>query len=161
MLDQAESGMTDSFSESEYRTLICDMPRAGVARIMLNRPAALNAYSFLMTQELQAALASFRDRDELRALILTGAGGKAFCTGGDISGTNSEHLARVRSEVMGYGREMRGGMQAVVAALRRLDKPTVAMVRGYAVAGGLALALACVFRLAARSAKLGDTSNKF
>ena len=61
---------------------------------------------------------------------------------------------------MGHGREMREGMQAVVLALTRLDKPSIAMVRGYAVAGGLALALACDFRLAAASAKLGDTSNK-
>jgi enoyl-CoA hydratase/carnithine racemase len=55
---------------------------------------------------------------------------------------------------------MRDGMQAVVVALRRLDKPSVAMVRGYAVAGGLALALGCDLRIAAASAKLGDTSGK-
>ena len=61
---------------------------------------------------------------------------------------------------MGQGREMRDGMQGVVLALRRLDKPSVAMIRGYAVAGGLALALACDLRLAAASARLGDTSNK-
>jgi enoyl-CoA hydratase/carnithine racemase len=61
---------------------------------------------------------------------------------------------------MGHGREMRDGMQAVVLALRRLDKPSLAVVRGYAVAGGLALALGCDFRFAAASAKLGDTSGK-
>ena len=61
---------------------------------------------------------------------------------------------------MGHGREMREGMQAVVLALRALDKPSIAAVRGFAVAGGLALALACDFRLAAASARLGDTSNK-
>ena len=61
---------------------------------------------------------------------------------------------------MGHGREMRDGMQAVVLALRRLDKPSLAVIRGYAVAGGLALALGCDFRFAGASAKLGDTSNK-
>jgi enoyl-CoA hydratase/carnithine racemase len=55
---------------------------------------------------------------------------------------------------------MRDGMQAVVLALTALDKPSIAMIRGYAVAGGLALALACDFRFAAQSARLGDTSNK-
>src|SRR6201986_5575019 len=56
---------------------------------------------------------------------------------------------------------MRVGMHRVVPALHRIDKPVVAMVNGAAVAGGLALALACDFRIAAASAKLGDTSGKF
>jgi 2-(1,2-epoxy-1,2-dihydrophenyl)acetyl-CoA isomerase len=84
----------------------------------------------------------------------------AFCTGGDLSGAEPEHRRKVVGQPMGYGREMREGMQAVVAMLRKLDKPSVAMVRGYAVAGGLALALACDFRFAGASARLGDTSNK-
>ena len=149
-----------AFGRTTYETLLCDRPAAGVARITLNRPGAMNAYSFVMTQELQAAIASFRDDDALRVLILTGGGERAFCTGGDISGSEPEHSANVAAAPMGHGREMREGMQAVVLALRRLDKPTIAMVRGYAVAGGLALACACDFRLAAMSAKLGDTSNK-
>ena len=143
-----------------YETLVCDTPREGVARITLNRPQAMNAYSFRMTQELQAAIAAFRDDDGLKALVVTGSGERAFCTGGDIGGSDPEHSRRVAEAPMGHGREMRDGMQAVVLALRRLDKPSIAMVRGYAVAGGLALALACDLRLAAASAKLGDTSNK-
>lgn len=146
--------------EARYETLLCDSPRPGVGRITLNRPAQMNAYSFRMTQELQAAIAAFRDDDALRALIVTGAGTRAFCTGGDISGSEPEHSKKVREQPMGMGREMRDGMQAVVLALRRLDKPSVALVRGYAVAGGLALALACDLRVAAASAKLGDTASK-
>lgn len=146
--------------DAAYETILCDTPRAGVARITLNRPQAMNAYNFKMTQELQAAIAAFRDDDALRVLLITGAGDKAFCTGGDISGSEPEHSEAVRNSPMGYGREMRDGMQAVVLALRRLDKPSVAMVRGYCVAGGLALALACDMRIAANSARLGDTSNK-
>jgi 2-(1,2-epoxy-1,2-dihydrophenyl)acetyl-CoA isomerase len=140
-------------------TIRTDSPADGVARITLDRPAQMNAYSFAMTQELLAAIAGFRDDDSLRALIVTGAG-RAFCTGGDLSGSEPDHSARVATQPMGHGREMREGMQAVVAALVALDKPSVAMVRGYAVAGGLALALACDFRLATVSARLGDTSNK-
>jgi enoyl-CoA hydratase/carnithine racemase len=146
--------------ETAYETILCDTPRPGVARITLNRPKAMNAYSFRMTQELQAAIAAFRDEDGLRALLITGAGERAFCTGGDISGDDPEHSRKVRDQPMGMGREMRDGMQAVVLALRRLDKPSVAMIRGYAVAGGLALAMACDLRVAGASAKLGDTSGR-
>ena len=148
------------FDHTSFRTLICDEPRPGVARITLNRPAQMNAYTFEMTQELLSAIAAYRDDDALRALILTGAGTRAFCTGGDLSGEGAEHARKVAGEILGSGREMRDGMQAVVRALVRLDKPSLAVVRGYAVAGGLALALACDFRFAARSAKLGDTSHK-
>jgi enoyl-CoA hydratase/carnithine racemase len=98
----------------------------------------------------------------LRALVLTGAGTRAFCTGGDLSGGDRGGAERppVAATPMGHGRQMREGMQAVVLALRRLDKPSVAMIRGYAVAGGLALAMGCDFRFAGATAKLGDTSNK-
>ena len=63
-----------AFGDSASETLICDRPAPGVARITLNRPQAMNAYSFAMTQELQTAIAAYRDDDGLRALILTGAG---------------------------------------------------------------------------------------
>jgi len=148
------------FSEANLSTLICDVPRPGVARITLNRPAQMNAYTFAMTQDLLAALTTYRDDDSLRALILTGAGPRAFCTGGDLSGADAEHNRRVATQPMGSGREMRDGMQAVVRALVRLDKPSLAVIHGYAVAGGLALALACDFRFAGAGAKLGDTSHK-
>jgi 2-(1,2-epoxy-1,2-dihydrophenyl)acetyl-CoA isomerase len=149
------------FLAAEFETLICDEPRPHVARITLNRPQAMNAYTFVMCGELQEAIAHYRDDDDLRALILTGAGERAFCTGGDIGGGGGgEHSRRVAAAPMGHGREMRDGMQAVVLALRRLDKPSLAVIRGYAVAGGLALALGCDFRFAGASAKLGDTSNK-
>jgi enoyl-CoA hydratase/carnithine racemase len=153
--------MSDSlFTSTSHQTLVCDVPRPAVARITLNRPDKMNAYTFRMTQELLTAIAAYRDDDALRALIVTGAGMRAFCTGGDISGGDPEHSRKVASQPMGSGREMREGMQAVVVALRGLDKPSVAAIRGYAVAGGLALAMACDFRLAARSARLGDTSGK-
>jgi 2-(1,2-epoxy-1,2-dihydrophenyl)acetyl-CoA isomerase len=148
------------FQDLRFETLICDMPRPRVARIILNRPQAMNAYTFAMCGELQAAISAFRDDDELLVLILTGTGERSFCTGGDIGQSDQAHRDAVAAAPMGRGREMRDGMQAVVLALTGLDKPCMAMIRGYAVAGGLALALACDFRFAAQSARLGDTSNK-
>jgi enoyl-CoA hydratase/carnithine racemase len=151
------------FASSAYETLVCDLPRPHVARIKLNREPQMNAYNWRMSQELQAAIADYRDDDELRALVLAGSGPRAFCTGGDISGAGaaSEHRRRVNTQPMGHGREMRDGMQPVLTMLRAIDKPSVAMINGYAVAGGLALALACDFRFAGPNAKLGDTSNRF
>jgi len=149
-----------AFASTPHKTIVCDIPRLGVGRIMLNRPEKMNAYTFVMTQELQSAIVAFRDDDDLRVLMVTGAGTRAFCTGGDISGADAEHGRKVAAQPMGRGREMREGMQAVVLALRNLDKPSVAMIRGYAVAGGLALAMGCDFRFAGRSARLGDTSGK-
>jgi enoyl-CoA hydratase/carnithine racemase len=146
---------------SPYETIVCDTPRPNVARITLVREKQMNAYNWRMTQELQAALGAWRDDDELRALVLTGGGGRAFCTGGDVSGTEPDHRRKVNEQPWGHGREMRDGMQAVLALLRRIDKPSVAMIRGYAVAGGLALALACDFRIAGPDARLGDTSGRF
>jgi enoyl-CoA hydratase/carnithine racemase len=146
---------------SQHETIVCDIPRLHVARITLSREKQMNAYSWRMTQELQAAIGAWRDDDELRALIVTGGGVRAFCTGGDVSGTDSEHSRQVCESPMGHGREMRDGMQAVLAMLRQIDKPSVAMVRGFAVAGGLALALACDFRFADLTARMGDTSGRF
>ncbi len=149
------------FATTSGETILCDVPRPHVARITLNREKQMNAYSWGMTQELQRAIGAYRDDDDLRALIVTGAGGRAFCTGGDVSGVEPQHRRKVNEQPWGHGREMRDGMQAVLAMLRRLDKPSVAMIRGYAVAGGLALALACDFRFAGPDAKLGDTSGRF
>lgn len=149
------------FANPDYKSILCDLPRPHVARITLNREKQMNAYNGRMSRELQAAIAAYRDDDSLRALILTGAGTRAFCTGGDISGADPEGRRQVAGRPMGHGREMRDGMQAVLTMLRSIDKPSVAMIQGYAVAGGLALALACDFRFAGSAAKLGDTSNRF
>src|ERR1700758_5357213 len=100
------------FADGRYETLICDVPRPHVARITLNRPQAMNAYTFVMCDELQEAIARYRDDDDLRALLITGAGERAFCTGGDIGGGGGgEHSRKVAEAPMGHGREMREGMQ--------------------------------------------------
>ncbi|MGI8743320.1 MAG: enoyl-CoA hydratase/isomerase family protein [Bryobacteraceae bacterium] len=130
-----------------------------VATIVLNRPEKLNAYSEVMVHEILEALADARDDDEVRAVILTGTG-RGFCSGGDIS-RDFEYPARYRGHRLESLLEMRENMHVLVRFLRRFDKPVIAAINGAAVAGGLTLALCCDFRIAAESARLGDTSLKF
>jgi 2-(1,2-epoxy-1,2-dihydrophenyl)acetyl-CoA isomerase len=145
--------------DTPYQDIRVDRPEPQIARITLAREPQLNAYTLRMCRELTTAIEQFDRDDTARVLILTGAG-RGFCSGGDISGSDPEHADYVKQQ-LGHGREMRDGMQRVVLALTRLDKPTIAMIQGPAVAGGLALALACDFRIASTKAKLGDTSGKF
>ena len=130
-----------------------------VATITLNRPEKLNAYSEVMVHEIIAALSDARDDNEIRAVIITGAG-RGFCSGGDVS-QDFQYPSRYRGHRMEAMLEMRENMHQLVTLLRRFDKPTIAAINGPAVAGGLTLALSCDFRIAAESAKLGDTSLKF
>jgi len=130
-----------------------------VATITLNRPTKLNAYSEVMVHEIIAALSDCRDDDEVRAVIITGAG-RGFCSGGDIS-RDFQYPARYRGHRMEALLEMRENMHQLVILLRRFDKPTIAAINGPAVAGGLTLALSCDFRIAGENAKRGDTSHKF
>jgi enoyl-CoA hydratase/carnithine racemase len=129
------------------------------ATITLNRPAKRNAYSETMVHEILEALADSRDDDEVRVVIFTGAG-KGFCAGGDIS-RDFQYPARYRGHRLESMLEMRENMHALIRFLDRFDKPVIAAINGAAVAGGLTLALACDFRIAAESARLGDTSLKF
>jgi enoyl-CoA hydratase/carnithine racemase len=130
-----------------------------VATITMNRPAKLNAYSETMVHEMLAAFADARDDDNIRVVILT-ATGRGFCSGGDIS-RDFQYPARYRGHKLESMLEMRENMHALIRFLHRFDKPVIAAINGAAVAGGLTLALACDFRIAAESARLGDTSLKF
>ncbi|HUO92541.1 MAG TPA: enoyl-CoA hydratase-related protein [Rhizomicrobium sp.] len=144
---------------SDYRDILFETPEKHIAQITLNRPAQMNAYTGRMCNELVDAFARYVDDDALRCLIMTGAG-RGFCSGGDVSGAEKDR-PDYHDRQMGFAQEMRIGMQRVNATLHRIDKPVIAMINGAAVAGGLTLALACDFRIAADTAKLGDTSGRF
>ena len=116
------------------------------ALIRLNRPQALNALSFKLVEDLARALDQVAAGDA-RALLITGAGEKAFCAGADIAELAGRTLAQTKR-----GAELG---QAVMARIERLPMPSVAIVNGYAFGGGLELALACTFRLVTPNAKLG------
>jgi enoyl-CoA hydratase/carnithine racemase len=142
-----------------YRDILFETPEDRIALVTLNRPDKMNAYTGAMCDDLVAALDRYVADDNLRCLIVTGAG-RGFCSGGDVSGGDPDR-PDYKTKQMGYGHEMRVGMHRVVTALHRTDKPVIAMINGAAVAGGLTLALACDFRIAADTARLGDTSGKF
>jgi len=114
--------------------------------ITLNRPDALNALSFALIRDLGKAFDEVAAGDA-RALLITGAGTKAFCAGADIKELTGRSLtAQKRGAVAG---------QAVFAKLDKLPMPSVAVINGYAFGGGLELALACTFRIATKNAKMG------
>src|SRR5688500_3164962 len=116
------------------------------ALITLNRPAALNALSLVLIADLARALDDVAKSDA-RALLITGAGDKAFCAGADIKELTGRSLVdQKRSTEVG---------QATFAKLERLPMPSIAVINGYAFGGGLELALACTFRIATRNAKMG------
>lgn len=127
----------------------------GIARITLSRPERLGAYTPQMCVEILDALRTIRLDDGVRVLVLTGTG-RGFCTGGDVSADAGfdDHTAHQ----VGRARELREDSHAVITALHKLDKPVVCAVNGIAVNGGLAIALSCDIRIAAASARFGDTS---
>lgn len=120
--------------------------REQCAILTLNRPEALNALSFGVLNEIRSCF----DRvaaSKARALIITGAGEKAFCAGADIKELGARDLmAQKRGAEFG---------QAVFAALDSFPIASIAVINGYAFGGGIELALACTFRLATVNAKIG------
>src|SRR5207245_3114466 len=116
------------------------------AVLTLNRPEALNALSFALIKDIGTALDKVSN-SKARALIVTGAGEKAFCAGADIKELQDRSLSNQRA-----GAEFG---QAVFSKLDRLPMASIALVNGYAFGGGLELALACTFRLATPNAKFG------
>jgi enoyl-CoA hydratase/carnithine racemase len=120
----------------------------GVCRITVNRPERRNALSWSVIAELRAALAEAKDDADVRVVVVTGAGDRAFCAGADLGG-----MADGASFLELH--EGRGGLGDLFLELYALGKPTIARVFGYALAGGMGLALACDFVIAADDAQFG------
>jgi enoyl-CoA hydratase len=116
-----------------------------IARIGINRPAVRNALNLAVAEELTALLGELAGDPSLSVLVLLGEGGKAFASGADIA----ELHARRSPEAM------RAFNARMFQAVEDFPRPTIAAISGYALGGGLELALACDLRLATRSAKLG------
>ena len=129
--------------------LLCSV-RDGVALITLNRPEARNAMSDKLTPALRTQIKERGDDPEVRAVLITGAG-TAFCSGGDVKGMGGRGP---RGQISYEERlaDLRWRQAALTGALVALRKPTIAALPGAAAGAGLAIALACDLRIAARSA---------
>jgi enoyl-CoA hydratase len=118
-----------------------------IGKILLSNPARLNAISFSMWQSLDEAVKAFAANGEIRCIVVAGEGGKAFASGADISEFDKSRSDREATET--YNRISRQAL----ANLASLSQPTIAMIEGYCIGGGMALALSCDLRIAADDAR--------
>lgn len=122
--------------------------RDGIRTLTVQRPEKLNALNRQTLESLDAAFADAAKADEVRVVVLTGAGSKAFVAGADIAEMNG--LTPVQ------GRDFSLIGQRLMRRIERLNKPVIAMVNGFALGGGMELAMACHLRIAADTAKVGQ-----
>ncbi|HVB83678.1 MAG TPA: enoyl-CoA hydratase-related protein, partial [Rhodanobacteraceae bacterium] len=130
-----------------YRNLLTS-DRGGVRTIAVNRPDKLNALDRATLGELTLAFQQARADADVRVVVLTGAGDKAFVAGADIAAMSDLGAA----EAQAFSR----AGQALMLTIEQLGKPVIARIQGYALGGGMELAMACHLRIAARRARLGQ-----
>jgi enoyl-CoA hydratase len=134
-----------------YETILFDK-YDGIAKITFNRPKVLNALNRKTIEELRGALLDARDDVNVRVLILTGAGEKAFVAGADI-GELSQQTPVNGKEFSLFG-------QSVFHLLETMGKPSICAINGFALGGGCELALSCSIRIASKNSKLGQPEVK-
>jgi enoyl-CoA hydratase len=121
---------------------------AQIGFVTLNRPEVYNALNHAVFTELGEVIDQIRKDAELGAVILTGAGDKAFVSGADIN-----ELSAMNSSISGFDTSRE--YQSVLNQLERMGKPSIAAINGYCLGGGLELAMACTIRIASEKARLG------
>ncbi len=129
-----------------FENILCETID-GIATVTVNRPDKLNALNRATTSELDKCFASLAENPAVRVVILRGAGEKAFVAGADIA--EMADMRAADAEVFA----LQG--QALMNRIENLGKPVIAAVGGFALGGGCELAMACSFRYAAETAKLG------
>lgn len=130
-----------------YTTLVTALDN-GIFIITINRPDKLNALNKTVMMELDAALDEVANNSEIKAVIITGAGSKAFVAGADIS-----EFTRLTKD---QGTDLARTGQNIFFKIENNPKPIVAAVNGFALGGGCELAMACHFRVASTAAKFGQ-----
>ncbi len=124
----------------------------GVVQLTLNRPAAMNAFNFEMLRALAGAVEALRFRSDVRVVIITGAGERAFCAGADLKERAGLAPVQVKEFIF--------TIRNLFTTIEDLNKPVIAAVNGIALGGGTELALACDIRLAAANASMGLTETR-
>ncbi|WP_394188836.1 enoyl-CoA hydratase-related protein [Paenisporosarcina quisquiliarum] len=120
-----------------------------LAIITLNRPDSMNAFNYEMLRELGQVAEAIRINPDIRVVIFTGAGEKAFSVGADLKERKTLTEQQVKRNIYKIGE--------VFSSIESLPQPTIAMMNGYAFGGGMELALSCDFRIAAHDITLGLT----
>jgi len=130
-----------------YENIISEL-ESGISRIIVNRPNKLNALNIATIEELHEAFKIANEDKNVRAIIVTGSGDKAFVAGADIS-----EFANCDVE---EGRNLSAqGQELLFDFVENLSTPVIAAINGFALGGGLELAMACHFRIASDNAKMG------
>jgi enoyl-CoA hydratase/carnithine racemase len=130
-----------------FENLLVDRD-ARVATITINRPKVLNALNSATIDELRRAVLELKREEEIRVIVITGAGDKAFVAGADINELAVQTPAAAREHALAG--------QHVFDLIENLGKPVIAAINGYALGGGCELAMACTLRIAADTARLGQ-----
>jgi len=122
--------------------------REGIATITINRPK-VNALNKQAIQEISARLDEAEEDEEVKVVVITGAGDRAFCAGLDLNAVRDMHTVEAMNFTV-FG-------QRLTKKIEELRKPVIAAINGYALGGGLELAMSCDLRIASENAKLGQT----
>jgi enoyl-CoA hydratase len=125
-----------------------------VGRLIFNNPARHNAVSLEMWEAVTRIIDDFERDEAIRVIIVSGAGGRAFVSGADISEFKEKRASE--EAVAAYGRISEGARQR----LQETPKPTIAMIQGYCIGGGVGTALACDMRIAAEGSRFGIPAAK-
>ncbi|MEX0719240.1 MAG: enoyl-CoA hydratase-related protein [Balneolaceae bacterium] len=130
-----------------FETLLLEVDDSGICVLTINRPDKLNALNQHVLKELEKAVSSISSNSDIRGMIITGSGDKAFVAGADI-----KELSSMSPE---SGSETSEKGQAIFQTIEDLTIPVIAAVNGYALGGGFELALACHIRIASQNAVMG------
>jgi enoyl-CoA hydratase len=143
--------MASSATLTQYDNILYDK-KANIAYITVNRPKVLNALNMATMEELRLAFTAAKEDPQVRVVIFTGAGEKAFIAGADVNELQKHNAVQ--------GKEYTHRGQSVLDLIENLGKPVIACINGFALGGGCEIAMACTMRLASDNVKLGQPEVK-